>query len=154
METCYQIHAGLTELYTHTHTPQKLVHSSLLTSNGLPKAVIRNFVCTSFVAVEFTIWEDCRNSLGKPVRPVSILHLTEAHTKKTLSSAALTFALQTLSEKSSKKPLAVLAHRRSSVWVNSERVGHLYLAHQHLVEMNWSPRVKTPGVASCPWLAE
>lgn len=66
---------------------------------------------------------------------------------------SLTFALQTLPEQSSEKPLAVLAYRRPRVGVNSKRVGHLHLAHQDLIQMNWSAGVEAPGVTRSPWLA-
>lgn len=73
---------------------------------------------------------------------------------ESLSLSALTFALKALPEQSSKKPLAVLAHRRPCVRVDRERVGHLHLAHQDLVQMNGSACVEAPSVTRGPWLAE
>jgi len=71
-----------------------------------------------------------------------------------LSPPALTFALEALAEQTSEKPLAVLTHRGPRVRVHGERVRHLHLAHQDLVQMDRPARVEAPRVAGGPWLAE
>lgn len=66
----------------------------------------------------------------------------------------LTLALKALAEQAAEEPLAVLTHRRPRVGVHGERVRHLHFAHQELVQMNRSPRVKAPRITCGPWLGE
>lgn len=134
---------------SHTHI-RKVRFISSLTSNGFPEAVIRNLVRTAFMAVELAVWEEQNAThydwtMRNPIR-LSI--------RLNVSWSVLTFALKALPEQSSKKPLAVLAHSRSCVRVDGERVGHLHLAHQDFVQMNRSTRVEAPCVTRGPGLAE
>lgn len=65
-----------------------------------------------------------------------------------------TFALQALPEQPSQQSLAVLAHGGACVRVDGERVGHLHLAHQDLVQMDGPTCVEAPRLTGGPWLTE
>ncbi|TNN45688.1 hypothetical protein EYF80_044117 [Liparis tanakae] len=62
--------------------------------------------------------------------------------------------VKALAEQTPEQPLAVLTHRGPRVRVHGERVRHLHLAHQDLVQVDRPARVEAPRVAGGPRLAE